>query len=77
MKTLITLLLALSLTGCVAVTPWGQTQTSGNKIIATHSAKRTILVITTEGEFAEQALVESMKETRKILINRWPRKPAH
>jgi hypothetical protein len=71
MKYLLIILTCLMLSGCAALTPWGNVQTSGNKIIVTHSAKRTILVITTDGEMAEQKLLDMMDDIKFILSDRW------
>lgn len=70
MKLLIAVVMALMMSGCATVTPWGQITDEGNRIIAIQTEGMQIVTARTDGPEAEAVLAVIMEEVRKIFTQR-------
>ena len=65
-KVLIMMILALTLTGCTALTPWGSLNDGGNRIIAIQTAEMQIITARTDGPEAATMIGLIMEQIKEV-----------
>lgn len=65
---LATAIMIMTMTGCAALTPWGQISDEGNRIVAIQTAEMQVIVARTDGPEAEARLEKIMAHIREVFI---------
>ena len=65
---LIVVLVVMALTGCAALTPWGQISDEGNRVVAIQTAEMQVIVARTDGPEAEARLEKIMAHIREVFV---------